>query len=156
MLRERYFNLFDVFVHLYGLFYFPRLKSFRRAFLCFQNCPIVLAALSNHSRSASSAMSSTAQKNFTTLELGLPNGRSLPAVTRTATTSGLQFNSFATCSEQSGRQIFCRPSRHRRLCQFVSHTSIRFGHRNSTSYPVQPAIHPTLRAGWGGRPCRVP
>jgi hypothetical protein len=42
------------------------------------NCPIVFVASSSHSRSASSAISSTALKNFTAFGLGLPNGRSLP------------------------------------------------------------------------------
>ena len=41
-------------------------------------------------------MSSTALKNFTAFGFGLPKGRSLPAVTSTGTSSGVQFNSFAT------------------------------------------------------------
>jgi hypothetical protein len=41
-------------------------------------------------------MSSTALKNFTAFGFGLPSGRSLPAVTRTATSSVVQFSSFAT------------------------------------------------------------
>jgi hypothetical protein len=45
-------------------------------------------------------------------------------------------------SEQPGRQIFCRPGRHRRLCHVISHKSIASGHRNSTSYPVRPATCP--------------
>ena len=60
------------------------------------------------------------------------------------------------CSKQPGREVFRRPGRHRRLCHVVRHTSVIFGHRNSTSYPVRPATHPALRAGLGGRPCRVP
>jgi hypothetical protein len=52
--------------------------SFRLAFFRFQNWPMVLVASSSHSRLASSAISSTALKNFTAFTFGLPNGRSLP------------------------------------------------------------------------------
>ena len=37
-------------------------------------------------------MSSTALKNFTEFGFGLPNGRNLPALTRTATSYGVQFS----------------------------------------------------------------
>ena len=43
-------------------------------------------------------MSSTALKNFTAFGFGLPNGRSLPGLTRIVTSSGVQFSSFATCA----------------------------------------------------------
>jgi hypothetical protein len=57
-------------------------------------------------------------------------------------------------SKQPGWQIFCRPRRHCCLCQFVRHTSIGFGHRNSTSYPVRPIIRP--RAPRAGRRSALP
>jgi hypothetical protein len=40
---------------------------------------MVFVASSSHSRSASSANSSTALKNFTAFVFGLPNGRGFPA-----------------------------------------------------------------------------
>jgi len=46
-------------------------------------------------------MSSTALKNLTAFVFGLPNGRNLPAVTSKATSSGVQFSSFATCAASS-------------------------------------------------------
>jgi glucose-6-phosphate 1-dehydrogenase len=44
---------------------FTNVTPLRRAFLRFQNCPIVFVASSSHSRSDSSANSSTALKNLT-------------------------------------------------------------------------------------------
>jgi hypothetical protein len=46
-------------------------------------------------------MSSTALKNFTAFVFGLPNGLSFPAVTSKATSSGVQFSSFATWTASS-------------------------------------------------------
>jgi hypothetical protein len=79
----------------------PNVTPIRRAFYCFQYWPMVLVASSIHSRSDSSAMSSTALKNLTGFGFGLANGRSLPAPTRTATSSGVQFSRFATCAASS-------------------------------------------------------
>jgi hypothetical protein len=61
-------------------------------FFRFQYWPIVFVASSSQSRSASSAISSTARKNFTAFRFGLPRGRSFPAVTRRATSSVVQLN----------------------------------------------------------------
>jgi hypothetical protein len=68
---------------------------------------MVFVASPSHSLSASSAISSTALKNFPAFVFGLPNGRSLPAVTRTAISSGVQFSSFATCaaSNRAGKSF---------------------------------------------------
>src|ERR1019366_9615403 len=44
---------------------------------------------------------STALKNFTAFGLGRPSARSLPVLTRMATSSVEQFNSFATCAANS-------------------------------------------------------
>jgi hypothetical protein len=46
-------------------------------------------------------------KNFTAFGFGLPNGRSFPALTRMATSSVEQFNSFATCpaSKRAGKSL---------------------------------------------------
>jgi hypothetical protein len=80
---------------------YAAVTSFRRAFFCFQNCPIVFVASSSQALSASSAISSTALKNLTALGFGLPNGRSLPALTRMASSSGVKLSSFATCAASS-------------------------------------------------------
>jgi hypothetical protein len=77
---------------------FSEVNPCLRAFFRFQNCVIVFVASSNHSRSASSTMSSTALKNLIAFVFGLPNGRSFPAETRMATSSVVQFCSFATCA----------------------------------------------------------
>jgi hypothetical protein len=69
---------------------------FRRAFFRRQYGSIVFVASANHSRSANSAISSTALKNFTAFGFGLPQGRSFPALRRRATSSVVQFRSFAT------------------------------------------------------------
>jgi hypothetical protein len=71
----------------------------RRAFLRFQNWPIVFVAPSSHSRAASSAMSSTALKNFTAFGFGLPNGRSLAAATRMATSPSLDLPAYSVIEE---------------------------------------------------------
>jgi hypothetical protein len=63
---------------------------------------MVLVTSSSHSRSASSAMSSTPLKNFTALVFGLPNGRSLPAVTRIPTSSGVKLKRFRHSRELDG------------------------------------------------------
>ena len=70
-----------------------RLAFFRR-----QNWTMVLVASSSQSGSASKVINSMELKNFTALGLGLPSARSFPALTRIATSSVEQFNSFATCS----------------------------------------------------------
>jgi hypothetical protein len=82
-------------------------KLFRRAFLRFQNCPIVFVASSSQSGSASSAINSTALKNLTAFGFGLPSGRNFPALTRIPTSSVEQFNSFATCaaSNRAGKSF---------------------------------------------------
>jgi hypothetical protein len=48
-----------------------------------------------------------ALKNFTAFGFGLPNCRSLPALTRMATSSGVQFSSFDTCaaSNRAGKSF---------------------------------------------------
>jgi hypothetical protein len=51
------------------VFIFFKDEPFRRAFLRFQNWPMVLVASSSQSRSANSAMSSTALKNFIALPI---------------------------------------------------------------------------------------
>lgn len=51
---------------------------------------------SSQSGSANRAINSMELKNFTALGLGLPSARSLPALTRMATSSVEQFNSLAT------------------------------------------------------------
>jgi hypothetical protein len=76
-------------------------KPLRRAFFRFQKLPMVFVASSSHSRSASSAISSTALKNFTAFGLGRPSARNLPALTRIATSSCVQLSNFATCPARS-------------------------------------------------------
>jgi hypothetical protein len=53
------------------------------------------------SRSASSAINSTALKNFTAFVFGLPDGRSFPELTRMPTSSTLQFSNLPTCTASS-------------------------------------------------------
>jgi hypothetical protein len=71
---------------------FFAVNPLRRAFFRLQKLPMVFVASSSHSRSARSAMSSTALKNFTAFRFGRPNGRNLPALTRMVTASGMQFS----------------------------------------------------------------
>lgn len=72
---------------------------------------IVLVASSSQSPSASRVINSIELKNFTALGLGLPSGRSLPAVTRVATSSVEQFSSFATSPANSRAGIVAWQSR---------------------------------------------
>ena len=61
-----------------------------------QNWPMVFVASSSQSASASKVINSMELKNFTAFGLDLPSARSFPALTRIATSSVVQFNSFAT------------------------------------------------------------
>jgi hypothetical protein len=74
--------------------------ALRLAFLRFQNWSMVFVASSSHSRFASSAINSTALKNFTAFGFGLPNGRNLPAVTRTREPSAAVHGQYARGANQ--------------------------------------------------------
>src|ERR1035438_6539543 len=126
----------------------------RWAFFRFQNCPMVLVASSSHSRSASSAINSTALKNFTALGFGRPNGRSLPALTRMATSSGVQFSSFATCaaSNRAGRSFAAQVVIAVCVRSSVINQSISFGHRNSTSHPARAGARESVNGQHGFQP----
>jgi IS1 family transposase len=99
-------------------------KPWRLAFFRFQNCPIVFVASSGHSRSASNTKSSTALKNFTALTFGLPKGRSLPAVTRTATTP----------QEKLRGDFYMFPGIDRRTKLFVSHLPGKRNYKNTNDF----------------------
>ena len=114
----------------------------RWAFFRRQNWPMVLVASSNHSRSASSAINSIALKNFTAFVFGRPSGRSLPALTSRATSSGVQFSSFATwaASNRAGKSFAAQVVIAACVMSSVINSSVIFGHTDATSYPVRPAM----------------
>ena len=115
---------------------------------------MVFVASSSRSGSASSVINSMALKNFTALGLGLPNGRSFPALTRMATSSVEQFNSLATysASNRAGKSFAAHVAITACVMSSVIIRPFSFGHTYSTSYPVRPATRPRApRAGrWSG------
>ena len=109
--------------------------------------------LTSHSRSASSAMSSTALKNFSAFVFGLPNGRNLPAVASKATSSVVQFRSLATSatSNLAGKSF----AAHVVIAACVSSSVIRQSHLGIRILQAIPSSPPSSGAPRRGGPLQT-